>query len=279
MICFVTSLIGTPISIFMAPREIDGVLQLDDVAKELTHESFVCDTRDHEDHTFCGVMFTCACATSLPLEYLEVQSVAVRGQLGRMSVWTTRDSIGEVRETQSAWEQVYDGHHDPSPDELVTLQLASPIRLRPGEEAGLYIHSAEPGDEGLVYDNQRSRHHTYKDRCFEVHPGLAHLSNRPFGKHGLWGRPWRVNREFVGSIKYGVRWQMWSPTKQLGFPIGFQRAVLTMMMASRRPESLVYLLQDEVSSRSPETPRHVAHCADPPRRSACARRGRWCSSL
>ena len=34
----------------------DGVLQLDDVEEHLVHESFVVDTRDHEDHTFCGMM-------------------------------------------------------------------------------------------------------------------------------------------------------------------------------------------------------------------------------
>ena len=30
----------------------DGVLQLDACAGELVHESFTCDTRDHEDHTW-----------------------------------------------------------------------------------------------------------------------------------------------------------------------------------------------------------------------------------
>eukprot|EP00964_Phaeocystis_antarctica_P130320 scaffold94193_cov63-Phaeocystis_antarctica.AAC.7 len=30
---------------------VDGVLQLDACAGELVHESFTCDTRDHEDHT------------------------------------------------------------------------------------------------------------------------------------------------------------------------------------------------------------------------------------
>ena len=30
---------------------VDGVLQLDAVADELVHETFTCDTRDHEDHT------------------------------------------------------------------------------------------------------------------------------------------------------------------------------------------------------------------------------------
>ena len=40
----------------MFQTQTDGVLQLDAVADELVHESFVCDTRDHEDHTFCGMM-------------------------------------------------------------------------------------------------------------------------------------------------------------------------------------------------------------------------------
>ena len=57
--------------------------------------------------------------------------------------------------------------------------------------------------EAIVYDNQRSSV-TYQDRCFRVMPGLAHLSNKPFGKRGFWGRPWRTNREFVGRINYGA---------------------------------------------------------------------------
>ena len=35
--------------------QVDGVFQLDAVADDFVHESFECDTRDHEDHTFCGV--------------------------------------------------------------------------------------------------------------------------------------------------------------------------------------------------------------------------------
>ena len=45
---------------------VDGVFQLDKAEKELVHETFKCDTRDHEDHTFCGVMFDVACDTDLP---------------------------------------------------------------------------------------------------------------------------------------------------------------------------------------------------------------------
>ena len=96
---------------------LDGVLQLDAVHKELVHESFTCDTRDHEDHTcatspcsppthnrepydtlpsdplprdrfdarpgshrprrFCGMMFDVQAETGLPMEYVEVSSLSV----------------------------------------------------------------------------------------------------------------------------------------------------------------------------------------------------------
>ena len=70
--------------------QLDGVLCLDHTEKELVHESFVVDTRDHEDHTFNGVMCNVACDTTLPAEYIELQSVSVRG--------LTRQSAGIVKE-------------------------------------------------------------------------------------------------------------------------------------------------------------------------------------
>ena len=39
---------------------------------------------------------------------------------------------------------------------------------------------------------------------------------------------------------------MWSPNHHLEFPVGFRKTVATMIMASRRPESLMYLLHDEI---------------------------------
>jgi len=224
---------------------VDGVLQLDAVADELVHEQFTCDTRDHEDHTFCGMMFDVACESELPVEYVEIQSVSVRGDLGPLTVWTTPDTFLDKHESQEEWTQLYEAVHSPSRNQMVELKFNEPIKLRPGERRGMYVHSALPGDEAIVYDNQRAVV-TYQDKTFKVLPGLAHLSNKPFGKRGFWGRPWRMNREFVGRVQYGVRWKMWSPDNHLGFPLGFRRAVTTMMIGSRRPESLLYLLQDEI---------------------------------
>jgi len=225
---------------------LDGVLQLDDVEEHLVHESFTVDTRDHEDHSFCGVMFNVECWTILPAEYIEIQALSVRGQLGPMTVWYTPDDFQGKQECEDAWEKIYEGTHAPSQNTYTELRLPTPVRLRPGQRCGLYVHSALPGDEGIVYDNQRKAV-TYQDRCFRVLPGFAHLSCRPFGKRGFWGRPWRSSREFVGKISYGVLWKMWQPNQvHRSFPLGFQDAVKTMIMASRRPESLMYLLQDEI---------------------------------
>ena len=268
----------------------DGALQLDAIEKELVHESFVVDTRDHEDHTFCGIMFDAECETLHPAEYIEVSSLFVRGHLGPMTVWTTPNTFQRKQEEKDEWTQVYAATHPPKPHDYTQLTLDQPIRLYPGERCGIYVHSALPGDEGIVYDNQR-KHITFQDRCLKVHPGYAHLSNRPFGKHGFWGRPWRNNREFVGRMEYGVRWRMWQPNDiHRSFPVGFQKTVrrgpnactqtqplaqlalnhlysvplcphhsapclptmpfahqvMTMIMGSRRTESILYLLQDEL---------------------------------
>ena len=190
-------------------------------------------------------MVDIACETTLPAEYIEVDAVWVRGMMGPMTVWTTPDSHAGKQEEGHLWKKIHEAEHAASLETYCELRLDAPLRLRPGERCGLYVHSALPGDEAVVYDNQR-RAVTYEDRVFKVYPGFAHLSNRPFGKRGFWGRPWRSHREFVGRMSYGVRWKMWQPAAHLAFPLGFRTAVLTMIMASRRPESLMYLLQDEI---------------------------------
>ena len=127
--------------------QLDGVLQLDSVADHLVHENFTCDTRDHEDHTFCGVMFDVTCKTVLPAEYVEISSISVRGQLGPLTVWKTPDSFHGKHEEEEAWVNIYDATHEPSQDTMVELKFTEPIRLLPGESCGLYVHSTLPGDE------------------------------------------------------------------------------------------------------------------------------------
>lgn len=177
------------------------------------------------------MMFDVRCQSKLPLDYLEISSVWVRGALGPMTVWTTDDTFMRKHEDRSAWRCLFSQTVPASPLELVELRLDSPLRLENGQSAGLYVHSATPGDEGLVYDD-RHGDVTHEDAAFQVLPGLAHLSNRPFGRHGMWGRPWRPQREFVGRISYGVRWLMWKPSVHAQFPAQFRAVVRTLIMVS-----------------------------------------------
>lgn len=109
------------------------------------------------------------------------------------------------------------------------------------------MHSKLGGDDAIVYDNQRSRI-TYEDQALRVFPGLAHLSNRPFGRSGMWGFPWRESREFVGRVHYGVGYVLWNPVAEvhLWFPQDFRTAVKALLLCTRRQSSPLHCLQDEV---------------------------------
>mmetsp|Transcript_58352 Transcript_58352/g.139115 ORF Transcript_58352/g.139115 Transcript_58352/m.139115 type:complete len:305 (+) Transcript_58352:54-968(+) len=222
-----------------------AVLNRPKVANYIVHESFTVDTQDHEDHTFCGVMFDVECCDGLPLEFLQIDAISVRGDLGPLTVWTTSSTFRGKEISMSEWECIYKREHPPSMRDYVPLNLSSPIRMKPGERRGIYVHSTLPGDDAIVYDNQRSQY-TYKDKHLIVYPGLAHLSNRPFGKHGMWGRPWRESREFVGQVAYGVGYKLWNPEVHSLFPNDFREVVKLFLLAGRRSTCQVHMLQDEV---------------------------------
>eukprot|EP00294_Goniomonas_avonlea_P006733 CAMPEP_0114555550 /NCGR_PEP_ID=MMETSP0114-20121206/8811_1 /TAXON_ID=31324 /ORGANISM="Goniomonas sp, Strain m" /LENGTH=242 /DNA_ID=CAMNT_0001740687 /DNA_START=18 /DNA_END=746 /DNA_ORIENTATION=+ len=203
------------------------------------------DTRDHEDHTFCGIMFDVECRDSLPMEYIEISSVWIRGYLGPIKVFATPCSFKDKHESPECWTKLYEGDHRPSPQTLKKIDLQVPVRLYPGTSIGLYVHSARPGDEAIVYDNQRLRRPVSGDMNLAILPGLAHLSSTPFSHHALWGA-WRHRREFVGRLSYGVRWLMWNPEVHDLFPQSLQTVVMAVLMGAKRKESILYLLHDEM---------------------------------
>ena len=67
------------------------------------------ETHDHEDHTFSGVMFTLLCKDELPLEFIEVSSLWVRGELGPMTVWWTDEGWFGKHERRACWTRVFQG--------------------------------------------------------------------------------------------------------------------------------------------------------------------------
>jgi len=183
----------------------------------------------------------------VPLEFLRIDAISVRGDLGPISVWTVPGTFKGKEHSQKLWNLVYEREHPPSRDNYQVLELVTPIQLKPGESYGVYVHSKLPGDEGIVYDNQRANV-TYEDRVLRVLPGMAHLSNRPFGRHGMWGFPWRNNREFVGRFSYGINYTLWNPVNEVHqrFPPEFRQAVMICLLCARRSDSPLHGLQDEV---------------------------------
>ena len=47
------------------------------MANYTTHESFEAEMLDHEDHTFCGIMFDLSCESQLPVDYIEISEIWV----------------------------------------------------------------------------------------------------------------------------------------------------------------------------------------------------------
>lgn len=158
-------------------------------------------------------MFPIKAKEDLPVTKIFLHSVAVRGQLGPLTVWVTKPHI-RPNEDENArnyrfplqsrhWQKIYEHTHEPSMRQYQWLDFSkNPIELEPGQVRALYIHSTALGDEAIVYDNANVRPHwqyraarrqnarmaqpRYQDAFVSIHTGKAHLSPRPFGQTPIW---------------------------------------------------------------------------------------------
>ena len=229
--------LGTP------PR----LLRLQSAADYTVDESYETPViNNHEDHTFSGIMFDIIVKDLLPVQYLELSQVWVRGALGNLTVWMTEGSHERVFDQPDRWHNIFEGTRDPS-STLVPLEIDPPLCLPAGQVIGLYVHSTRPGDQSIVYDNQRHQI-SHEDHFIQVTSGCAHLVPRPFDSRGNWGWGWRPKREFVGKVSYGIKYLLWKPeqTVHSRFPVSFERAITTVMCCARRAESPLSILPPEV---------------------------------
>jgi len=194
-------------------------------------------------------MFPVKCKDILPLDHLVINSVAVRGALGPLTVWVTKseDLNGEIQLSKKYWTKIYQKEHQPSFVGYKELDLSTnPIILKPGQVKGIYIHSTRRGDEAIVYDN-KAKQKTVDDSFITILPGRAHVSEKVFGSIPIWGwgSAWRDNREFVGQLKYGAVYKLWNPQENLSFGGSFRTAARILFMCQRRPESPFSKLPDD----------------------------------
>jgi hypothetical protein len=205
-------------------------------------------------------MFPIKAKTVLPIQHIVLHGIAVRGQLGPLTVWISHpDSIPDATGTYhfrllpEEWTKIYEKRHDSSQHELCFLDLEdNPIVLWPGQVRAVYVHSTLPGDEAIVYDNThpddaRSGRPRHEDAWLRVPSGKAHLCPEPFGQVPIWGwgNAWRDHREFVGRLQYGIRYQLWHPHKHAMFGPRYRAAIRTCMLMQRRGSSDWSRLPDE----------------------------------
>lgn len=80
--------------------QLEGV-QLAKSATYLDYSEHNVDIDTPHDHTFNGIMFDVHCSTELPVDYIEVRTVAVMGALGPMTVWSTPTTFAGKRQNQT----------------------------------------------------------------------------------------------------------------------------------------------------------------------------------
>ncbi len=205
-------------------------------ATYIVDNKFTLDSSDHQDHTFCGIMFDVRVLPEAPVTQLLVTDLSVRGGLGRVKVYVTKDheSHSKVYTQSSKWEEVYSGNLSSSWRQYKNLVFERPVQIEKGEIRGFYIHSQEHGDASIVYDNQRfsgsSKGNT--DQNISILPGMAHLSPVPFSSTGGfgWGGTWRTRREFVGRIGYGTRQILWKKANHELFPFTWRQCASAFYM-------------------------------------------------
>jgi hypothetical protein len=190
-----------------------------------------------EDHTFCGVMFPVqAVAHRIPFDAIKILSVAVRGGLGPVSIYASKQSYRDVHSDGSKWERIYGPvNHAPAWQAPQPLVLDRPLVVPAGETVALYVHSEAPGDLAIIYDNARAPI-CFADEALHVLSGAAHISNRPFELRGPWGGSgWRDRRSFVGQITYSFQQVLWSPKSHPRYPPKFRHVVRCLLYAKPVP--------------------------------------------
>ena len=202
-----------------------SISHIQQISDSYIHESFEMVTEDHDDHSFCGIMFDVSVnSKDLPVLSFQIEGISVRGGFGHMSIWMTENSWKGKHNRKTKWKMIYEKFHEPSQRQLQSLVLNDPVVMKDGESIGLYIHSRAQNDDSIVYDNQRG-HADSHDDLITVSSGMAHLDFNPFGENAPWGgSAWRLGRSFVGRISYGVRYQLWTPEVSLLFPSQFRLA-------------------------------------------------------
>lgn len=97
--------------------------------------------------------------------------------------------FSRIFNSPEAWTKVHEKIHPESASTYVELKLDEPLVLKPKDRRGIYIHSARPDDEGIVYDNSRLAGQAENGRLVIRPNGMAHLNPEPFNDNDPYAKP------------------------------------------------------------------------------------------
>ena len=91
---------------------------------------------------FSGVMFDVSASSTQPIEFVQIDSIWVRGALGPVSIYVTKkpQSFHVANTDPEAWRMVYGTvTHEASFDSYTELPLAEPLQLAGGQRCALFV--------------------------------------------------------------------------------------------------------------------------------------------
>lgn len=227
----------------LMPKSLDAKCDDAKAALEgcLSVSSFVAPLR--ANHAFNGIVFDIRNRGSVPVR---VSGFWVSGCLGRVRIYGTKrygESSQGLHTSAESWVELVNGVFPKSWTVPIAMVCRSDwdMLLEPGEQRGIYIHSASRATWG-----QRStggiRYHSVwsatevagRGEHLEILPGKGHTSPVPFDSS--YHAAFRSQRSFAGRISYVVALPAWQPHRNihLQWPPQFRHGVLSLLLAHRR---------------------------------------------
>lgn len=182
---------------------------------------------DREDHSFCGIAFPIQCKTILPVDHIVINSVAVRGALGHVTVWVTKENDtgadgedthrpsrgnnlsiryntheqdgndgvhdpsgvkrGNMLMKEKYWDKVFDGIKRPSFHQYCSLDLGANPIVLKPGEIRGIYIHSTLESDKAIVYDNRHSLKTHDDQFLTVLPGRAHVSPEVFGTRPIWG--------------------------------------------------------------------------------------------
>lgn len=197
----------------------------------------------HANHAFNGIIFDIRNRGPVPVR---LRGLSISGCLGRIRVYgTARYGEGSqgLQSSAQAWMELFDGVLSKSWDSLKALEIRpdAEMVLQPGEQRGLYIHSAhrstwgQRNSGGIRYQSVWSTTEAVgRGEHLEILPGKGHTSTVPFDSS--YRAAFRSPRAFVGDIEYTIALPEWKPdlTIHLQWPVDFRFGVMVILLAHQR---------------------------------------------